>query len=236
MAKKTFNVAGIGVIDVYKRKGSTNIRLSVTQRGTVRVSIPAWVPYSAGLSFVHKRADWLKSQLAKTNTTSLNHGDRIGKSHRLSFVYMATSRVPTSRLKSNEIVITTSQPFSASIVQAAAKKASERALKKESERLLPQRLAKLALNHGLSYRNVSVKKLTSRWGSCSSKNDITLSYYLIQLDWKLIDYVLLHELVHTKHKNHGSDFWTYFEQIMPEAKTARKLLNKNQTNLIASKY
>jgi predicted metal-dependent hydrolase len=69
---------------------------------------------------------------------------------------------------------------------------------------------------------VQIRKLTARWGSCSSAKVITLSYYLMQLPWPLIDYVLLHELSHTEHMNHGSDFWGKFESVLPGAKVLRK--------------
>lgn len=236
MAYKSFVVPDIGTVNVYKRRGSTNIRLSVTPKGIVRVNIPAWVPYTSGLSFVNKRADWLRLQLAKTNKKLLLDGDKVGKSHRLNFIYNDSNLKPNSRLKPNQVVITASRTTDPIIIQAVAVKAVERALKKESEMLLPQRLDTLARKHGLTYKSASVRKLTSRWGSCSSKNDITLSYYLIQLDWKLIDYVLLHELVHTKHKNHGADFWELLVKILPDAKATRKLLNQNQTLVTTREY
>lgn len=234
MAYKSFDVTGVGTVNIYKRRGSTNIRLSVTNKGVVRVNLPAWLPYSAGLSFVNKRADWLESQLAVRTRTVLKDGDRIGKSNRLMFAYRPDSLKPSSRLKPNLIVINTSLPSDSPQVQSVALKACERALKIESETLLIQRLSALAKKYNLKYNSASIKKLTSRWGSCSSKNDIVLSLYLIQLDWKLIDYVLLHELTHTKHKHHGADFWDHFEEILPGAKATRKLLNHNQTIIVAN--
>lgn len=72
---------------------------------------------------------------------------------------------------------------------------------------LPLRTQQLAGKHGFSYRRVSIRSSRTRWGSCSAVNNINLSLYLMQLPSHLIDYVILHELVHTVHKNHGPDFW-----------------------------
>jgi predicted metal-dependent hydrolase len=107
-------------------------------------------------------------------------------------------------------------------VQAKTMAAAERALKAEAIKLLPQRLKLLALKNGFNYKDVRVRKLTARWGSCSSTKVITLSYYLIQLPWPLIDYVLLHELTHTQHMHHGSRFWDRFKQVLPTARMLQK--------------
>src|SRR5205814_2081858 len=116
-------------------------------------------------------------------------------------------------------------------VQSAALKASVRALRKEAEALLPQRLATLADQTGLSYRNVSVKQLKSRWGSCSSAKDITLNLFLMQLPWHLIDYVLLHELVHTKVMRHGEPFWRELERHVSQPKQLRHEIGTYQPTL-----
>src|SRR5213075_157516 len=97
-------------------------------------------------------------------------------------------------VKNPHIVITSNLPLESVDVQAKAQKAAERALKVEAENLLPQRLKILAERHNFSYKDVKIRKLTSRWGSCSNAKNIRLSYYLIQLPWPMIDYVLLHEL------------------------------------------
>src|SRR5262249_1610025 len=107
----------------------------------------------------------------------------------------------------------------------AAKSAAERALRQEAEKLLPLRLSDLAKKHGFKYQSVKIKKMTSRWGSCSAHRLITLNFYLMQLPWPLIDHVLIHELVHTKHLNHSGAFWMEFESIYPGAKKARKQIH-----------
>jgi predicted metal-dependent hydrolase len=78
----------------------------------------------------------------------------------------------------------------------------------------------------LSYHSVKVKRLASRWGSCSSNKVITLNFFLMQLPWPLIDYVLIHELIHTRHMNHSPDFWNDFERIHPGAKNTRNILKQ----------
>ena len=64
----------------------------------------------------------------------------------------------------------------------------------------------------------------SCWGSCSDKNNISLNANLIHLPLKLIDYVLLHELLHTRIKNHSPIFWTEMQKLLPDTRTLRKEL------------
>lgn len=78
---------------------------------------------------------------------------------------------------------------------------------------LNARLSELAERHGLSYNRVSIRYQKSRWGSCSSKNNISLNAFLLTLPGHLIDYVLLHELVHTRIKNHSPAFWAELDRL-----------------------
>ncbi len=83
----------------------------------------------------------------------------------------------------------------------------------EAKLYLPQRLALLADKFGLRYNRVSVKRLKSKWGSCSSKGNINLSAYLICLPTHLQDYVMLHELSHLEYMNHGPEFHACLERL-----------------------
>ena len=89
---------------------------------------------------------------------------------------------------------------------------------------LRARLNELALKHKLFFNRVTFRNQTTRWGSCSPKNHISLNLKLIMLPDHLIDYVLLHELVHTKIKNHGSKFWLALDKLTGNAKALDKEL------------
>ena len=95
-------------------------------------------------------------------------------------------------------------------------------MKREAEQTLPPRLDFLAKTDGFEYGQVRIRQLKSRWGSCSEKGNITLSLFLVQLPEDLIDYVILHELTHTKFMHHGPDFWQELTRHLPDAKQLRK--------------
>lgn len=224
MSQKTVWVPEIGQLTLSKRRGTRNLRLSINAKGQVRVGMPAWVPYSAGISFALSRREWLVKHQATRRPELLVDGGRVGKSYRLKYIHRPQPAKTTTRITDNQVIITSNLPLEHPAVQAKSGAAAERALKKEAENLLPRRLAQLAAAHRFQYQSLKIKKLSSRWGSCSSHRAITLNYFLMQLPWDLIDYVIIHELVHTKHLNHSPAFWVEFESILPNAKQARKLV------------
>lgn len=99
------------------------------------------------------------------------------------------------------------QQFILVVNQAQARDMLKRWVLKRAQQVLPQRLAVLAQQHDFSYRSCTLKHVKSRWGSCSSKADIHLNVALMLVPQELLDYVLLHELCHTRQMNHSVLFW-----------------------------
>ena len=102
-------------------------------------------------------------------------------------------------------------------------------LRKKAMEHLPGRLQMLAGLHGFIYGSIRISKSKSRWGSCSSKKNISLSLFLIQLPLHLIDYVILHELCHTVEMNHSHKFWELLDKVCNgKSKALRKELKAFQ--------
>ncbi len=79
----------------------------------------------------------------------------------------------------------------------------------------------------LNYQQVRLKTQKTLWGSCSGVNNINLNYLLIMAPMSVIDYVIVHELAHTKIKNHSKDFWQLVESILPKYKASKSWLKNN---------
>jgi predicted metal-dependent hydrolase len=235
MAIKRVEVPGVGPVKLVKRKGVRSIRLSIAHDGEVRVSLPYWLPYATGAEFARAKRDWIVSKQVKADL--LEHGGKVGKSHTLSFLpEHGRKSIATRITKSGEIrVYHPSHLVHADpTVQKAAERASIRALKQQAEKLLPGRLDVLARAYGFTYGKVSVKRLKTRWGSCTDRRDIALNCYLMQLPWHLIDYVLLHELTHTRVMAHGPKFWDELGQFVPNLQDIRKEIKSYRPVLLAS--
>lgn len=91
---------------------------------------------------------------------------------------------------------------------------------------LQQRLDELSEQLKIPYNRLTVRAQKTRWGSCSSKKNINLNYKLIFIDKSLLDYVLIHELLHIIHMNHSKAYWSDLALIMPDARTIDKQLNQ----------
>lgn len=232
MATKVIEIPDIGPVTLYKRRGNRSLRLSVAADGEIRVSLPTWVPYLAGEQFARSKLEWIVAH-RRAPKVDLTQGQAVGKAHRLHFVPTATGTKITTRLHQNQAQVFHPAALEAGHprVQKAAQAACIKALRKEAEQLLPQRLRDLAERTGFTYRSVSIKQLKSRWGSCNTSKDITLNLFLMQLPWRLIDYVLLHELTHTKVMRHGAPFWEEMEKHAPRAKSLRKEMSRRHPAL-----
>jgi predicted metal-dependent hydrolase len=101
-----------------------------------------------------------------------------------------------------------------------------------SGKKLTDRLYQLAETHGFTCRHVTVRQQKTRWGSCSPKNTISLNIKLALLPGELADYVILHELVHTRIHNHSKKFWAELDKYVPNSKALAKRLRKNETVLL----
>ena len=110
--------------------------------------------------------------------------------------------------------------------QAWLRKAVITAVTRRAKELLPARLNELAKEKGFTYSNCTVRNVHTRWGSCNTKGNISLSIHLVLLPDELIDYVLLHELCHTVEMNHSERFWALMDTVVApaRAKDLRKRL------------
>ncbi len=103
-------------------------------------------------------------------------------------------------------------------------------LRKEAKQVLPRRVAELAYMFDFHYTGLKIQSSKTRWGSCSGKNSINLSLYLMRVPSHLIDYVILHELCHTVHHDHSPRFWELMDKVTNgQAKAMRKELVKYST-------
>ncbi len=104
--------------------------------------------------------------------------------------------------------------------------------KVDAGKRLTDRLYCLAKEHGFICNNVAIRKQRTRWGSCSHKNNISLNMKLVLLPGELIDYVMLHELVHTRIPNHSKNFWAELDRYTGNGKVMAKRLRMNELRLL----
>lgn len=97
---------------------------------------------------------------------------------------------------------------------------------------LIERVAELAEHYNFTYGKVTVRNQKTRWGSCSPANNISLNGKLTLLPAELMDFVILHELVHTRIKNHGKVFWSQLKAVCPMAEEFDRRMKMYRISLL----
>lgn len=96
--------------------------------------------------------------------------------------------------------------------------------KHKTKEIVPDLVNKWSLKMGLYPKKVLFRKTKRRWGSCSAKNELSFTSSLIQLPLECIEYVIMHELSHIKHKHHKKAFWLHVEKFMPNFKEHEQII------------
>lgn len=177
--KKTVQVPGIGEVLLVKRRGATRLRISVSPRRGVVVSMPWLLPYAVAEKFLLSKRQWVAAVLER-QAVQQQKAVQGGK----------TASVP-------------SDPVELETMREAARAA-----------LVPK-LREAAARHGFGFKGrVAIKNNVTNWGSCSSKGNINLNMRLVLLPERLQDYVILHELCHLRHQNHGPQFHALLDSLL----------------------
>ena len=100
-------------------------------------------------------------------------------------------------------------------------------LKKAAKEYIPNRVLEYSEIMGLKPSGIKITSARTRFGSCSGKNSLCFSYLLMQKPIEAVDYVIVHELAHIKHKNHGKRFYALVEKYMPDYRERNRLLKHN---------
>ena len=108
-------------------------------------------------------------------------------------------------------------------------------LKKYAKKEISKRVVFLSKKYNFTINRIAVRDQSSRWGSCSSKKNINMNWRLIFAPIETLDYVIIHELCHTKEMNHSKNFWNLVESISPNWKENRDWLTQNSRNLLVEK-
>ena len=233
MTEKIIHIDGVGNVLFRHSNRARHLRISIRPFDGVRVSIPVGISFQSAVRFVTERKPWIQKQLVKMKQfeamqTRFDENSSYSTNHH-KLVLRKTNRKDISvKLSKGKInVVYPTELDSASIeLQTAIRKGIERALKLEAKDQLPKKVKELASKYGFKFNKLTLKNIKSRWGSCSRKNNINLSIHLMRLPEYLIDYVILHELVHTVHHNHSDRFWIALDSITGGAKSLDKELKK----------
>ena len=211
------------------RKKSASIRL----RGDlVEVSVPMTLSDSRIRDLVVRRSTWIKNKLQEQSArpclapreyVSGETVTYLGKNYRLKVL---EGDQPSMKLKRGYVEATVTKTD-------VDPKGTVRGLlqdwyRSHAKKRLGEKTVRLASVIGVNPASVTVKNYKSRWGSCSTKGDISYNWRIILAPHSIVDYVVVHELCHILEHNHSSKYWKHVERHVPNWRECREWLKHNE--------
>ena len=201
----------IGVVHFTKKKGCRKVIVKVKQNNEVYVTMPWLYAQKLAEAFVLSNTEWIINQQHKQKAsvkTITESQKNITHFHDLEIAHSIDNSLRISvRNGIIKVIVPNNVAIDDQRIQDEITETLQTVLRKEAKSYLPQRVAFLAKQYGFSYATVAISSAKTRWGCCNTKGRIIFSLYLMTLPFDLIDYVILHELCHTKYMNHSMDFY-----------------------------
>ena len=210
---------------LFKNVKNVGIRVSHDQR--VRVVVPKWLPEQHLENILKKREDWIQKQLHRLRTRKqpvpLAENQILFKGK--IFHLEQNARFNRSiEIDEEHLIIRTDDLFLEKDRQLVW-------YRSEAKKYLEQRVHELAAHNGFHYNKIFIRSQKTRWGSCSKKKNLSFNWKLIKSPLFVIDYLILHELVHTGFLNHSKQYWQKVHSLCPEYKIASKWLKEHGRDL-----
>ena len=205
--------------------------LSVQPDGTARLVIPRRGSETEGIRFLERSEPWLLKRLAHWRSQSHTRLPWLSGTR-----FLFRGEETELRVEATESGVRVS--FADQFLSVPRELSDYRDtvfahLRRIAERELPARTRELALLHGIVVNRVTVRAQKSRWGSCSVRGTISLNWRLIQTPPFVVDYIIIHELMHRRQMNHSARFWKQVAEAFPDYRRAEKWLKSSRIDLRA---
>lgn len=233
-----------------KRKHQRRVRLAY-RNGTLNVSGPWWVSQNDLVQFLEQHRDWVIQTKAKVTHRSKellsNHESRLqdvlymGKAYRLHWEQDPTIPAGSLHLDIEDDRFCFRGEFSIDWhvmndeQHAEVHRLIQRWLRSKAYELLPERVSTLTEQHQFNFQKLFIRSQKTKWGTCSSKGNLSLNWKLIQCPDFVIDYLIIHECCHLLEMNHSPAYWKWVEHYYPEYRTSETWL-KRYGSVVFSNY
>ncbi|RPI05066.1 MAG: M48 family peptidase [Ignavibacteriae bacterium] len=210
---------------LFKDVKHVGIRVSHDQR--VRIVAPHGLPERHLEEILRRKTDWIQKHLHRMRTRTMPvplAQDQIllkGK------IFLLTI---TAQFK-NKIVVDEEHLTIRAGNSFLVKKRQQTWYKNEARKYFEYRVRERALHDGFSFNNIFIRSQKTRWGSCSKKKNLSFNWKLIKAPLFVIEYLILHELVHTEYMNHSRQYWQNVQSLCPDYKIAGQWLKEHGREL-----
>ena len=201
-----------------------NVNLHIQANGEIVVSCNRYVPYEKVDAFVAEKINWIiakQQEIMKRNqaNNATTHFAFLGISYPIEVILDNKEYV---HIEEKCYVHVRSQEH----VQNVLDKFARTQCKQVFLPIVQEIYEKMKQDYGLTYPEIKIRKMTSRWGSwMPARHQVTLDQRMVHYDKKFIEYVILHEFAHFIQPNHSKQFYYVIEKYMPDYKQASKLYN-----------
>lgn len=235
--QKKIHIDLIGKVVLRKSSRAKYLAIRIKPNEGVSVTIPKRISFLEGEHFAISKKKWILKHLPKIINIEkykikFDESTNYKTKHHTLVITKGTIEKTRVKISSSliEVVVAQNMEIKSTEIQEMIKLGIIEAIRLEAKEYIPNRVEKLAQIYRFRYKRVFLKNLRSRWGSCSGQNNINLNIHLMRLQNELIDYVIMHELVHTVHKNHSKRFWAKLEDVLPNSKELDKQLKMFSPN------
>lgn len=217
----------------------------VVTRDKIEVVAPRHIPEQKIHAFVTAQRDWIEAarrrvSLRAEQTPSLapqhyETGAKIPYMGRKLTLFVESSSLKTARVNlvdADQIMVHLPQTNAQTEHQSLIKCALENWMKHQARQHAMTIIERHAKTFDLKPRSLRIKTQKSRWGSCGPQNDINLNWLLMLAPPPILEYVVVHELCHIRHKNHSTDFWALVAAHLPEYPSHRQWLKQHGASLM----
>ena len=206
-----------------KLRNARRISLTINLARVVTVSMPYSVTYAAARAFAEEKESWIEEKLrdSLSGTDTVLRGGNIFRLFGEEYT-LYEKKGSRYKLELGEHRALLEIPENANIEKRT--QYLRRRFASELRKALDLRLPFWEQITGMRAVSVSVRYMTSRWGSCTYDNRISVNAFIAELPRECLDYLIVHELIHTAVKNHGKAFYEALERYYPDWKRVRKIL------------
>lgn len=208
----------------YSKKRKKTIGFKIVDK-TLNIISPLRVSKKFLLSFLEKKKDWVLERIKKsTEKKKLIQDNKIlFLGQRIGIKIIESSLLVNGgfcELKDNELIVNISKNWQNTLLESVVIKW----YKKESFEIISEKVSFYANSFNFQYGTITIRDQKTIWGSCNSKNNLSFNWKAIFFNNDVINYLVVHELVHTIHKNHSKKYWQAVENILPNYKELNKML------------
>ena len=218
----------------FSRKNIKNINLRIRKDGSVFVSAPQRVSAKAVESFIISRLEWIfkhidrLNDLKKENTFELKSGTVITIFDNKYLLTVTESRSRSCHIENDELVVTLPDKSNTDMLKNTLSSFLEDRLKETLDTLCSSIYEKDFKPLNISYPEIRIRKMRSRWGSCHSQNKkVIFNKQLVFLPTKCVEYIIYHEFTHFIQPNHSSEFYKVLKGFLPDLYERKNELKKH---------